>query len=131
MIRQCVLFFPHFHSQSTCLLMSSICTLYSPVNANRRFGGTCHLYFQGVTENQTRKQREVGIKLAACASTLKMEATCSYETSVDFLRTAWCYTSEDITLHTHSCENLKSCIIISCLSFLSLFLPVYFLSLLI
>jgi hypothetical protein len=42
--------------------------------------------------------------------TLKMEATFSSKTSVDFRRTTWCYIPEDRTLHNHCCENLKSCI---------------------
>jgi hypothetical protein len=35
------------------------------------------------------------------SSTLNMEATCYYETSVDFQETAQLY-------HNHGCENLKS-----------------------
>jgi hypothetical protein len=98
------------------------------MKVNRRFGGTCHLHFQDITVIKTRNQHEAGIKLAACTSTLKME-TCSSETSVGFLRTTQCYT----TLHTHSCEKLKSCILISCFLyfFTSFFLPFSFLSLLI
>jgi hypothetical protein len=42
------------------------------------------------------------------SSTLKMEATCSSETSVDFQRTTQRYNPEDKTLHNHRCENLKS-----------------------
>jgi hypothetical protein len=41
-------------------------------------------------------------------SKLKMEATCSFETSVDFRRTTRRYIPEDIPLHIHRCENLKS-----------------------
>jgi hypothetical protein len=44
----------------------------------------------------------------AYSSTMKTEATCSSETSVDFQRTTQCYIAEDRTLHTHRCENLKS-----------------------
>jgi hypothetical protein len=40
--------------------------------------------------------------------TLKMEATCSSETSVDSQRTTLHYIPEDRTLHNHRCENLKS-----------------------
>jgi hypothetical protein len=39
---------------------------------------------------------------------LKMEATCSHETSVDFQRTTRSYIPEDWNLHNHRCENLKS-----------------------
>jgi hypothetical protein len=41
-------------------------------------------------------------------STLKMEAICSSETSVDTQRTTRRYIPEDGTLHNHRCENLKS-----------------------
>jgi hypothetical protein len=44
-------------------------------------------------------------------STLKMEAICSSETSVDTQRTTRCYIPEDGSLHTHRCENLKSCFV--------------------
>jgi hypothetical protein len=38
---------------------------------------------------------------------LKIEETCSSETSVDFQRTTRRYIPEGITLHIHPCENLK------------------------
>jgi hypothetical protein len=41
-------------------------------------------------------------------STLKMEAICSSETSVDFQRTTRPYILEDTTLHNHRRENLKT-----------------------
>jgi hypothetical protein len=44
----------------------------------------------------------------ASGSTLKMEATCSSEMSVDFQRNILRYIPEDRTLHNHSSENLKS-----------------------
>jgi hypothetical protein len=44
----------------------------------------------------------------AYPSNLKMEATCSSETSADFQWTTWGYTPEDRTLHNHRCENLIS-----------------------
>jgi hypothetical protein len=49
------------------------------------------------------------ISCLAYPSTLKMEVTCSTETSVDFQRTTWRYIPEDRTLHNHRCENVKSC----------------------
>jgi hypothetical protein len=49
---------------------------------------------------------------SAYSSTLKMEATYSSETLVDFQRTTQCHIPEDITLHNHFCENLKSYILI-------------------
>jgi hypothetical protein len=41
-------------------------------------------------------------------STLKMEAICSSETSVDTQRTTQRYIPEEGTLHNHRCENLIS-----------------------
>jgi hypothetical protein len=41
-------------------------------------------------------------------SALETEAICSPETSVDFQWTTLRYIAEDITLHNHRCENLKS-----------------------
>jgi hypothetical protein len=40
--------------------------------------------------------------------TLKMEATCSSETSADFQWTTRRYTPDDRTLDNHRCENLES-----------------------
>jgi hypothetical protein len=45
--------------------------------------------------------------LMAYSLTLKMEATCSSKTSVDFQWTILHYIPEDRTLDNHSCENLK------------------------
>jgi hypothetical protein len=44
----------------------------------------------------------------AYSSTLKMEMTCSSETSVEFYRTTLRWFTEDGTFHNHRCENLKS-----------------------
>jgi hypothetical protein len=49
--------------------------------------------------------------LASCFAyslTLKMEVTCSSETSVGFQRTTRLYTPEDKILHNHRHEKLKS-----------------------
>jgi hypothetical protein len=48
------------------------------------------------------------VSYVAYASTLKMEATYSSETLVDFQWTTRRYISENIILHNHRCENLKS-----------------------
>jgi hypothetical protein len=48
---------------------------------------------------------------SAYSSTLKMETTCSSETSVDFKQTIRRYIPEDSTLHNHRSENLKSYIL--------------------
>jgi hypothetical protein len=61
------------------------------------------------------KTIDAGACLLACwflaeliSSTLKMEAICSSETSVDTQRTTRPYIPEVDTLHNHHCENLKS-----------------------
>jgi hypothetical protein len=84
-------------------------TSCSPFKVNRRFRGTCRLHLQGQWIIQTRNQRESrwqaepylppASKLA-CSSTLKKEATCFSETSVEFQRTTWAC--------SHLCEDLKS-----------------------
>jgi hypothetical protein len=48
---------------------------------------------------------------------LKMEETCSSETSVDFQQTTWHDIPEDRSLHNHRCESFKSYIVFKyCLS---------------
>jgi hypothetical protein len=42
------------------------------------------------------------------SSTLKTEATCSSETSVDFQWTKRRYIPDDTSLHNNRCENLKA-----------------------
>jgi hypothetical protein len=44
----------------------------------------------------------------ACSWTLKMEAICSSETSVGTQLTTRRFIPEDLSLHNHRCENLKS-----------------------
>jgi hypothetical protein len=48
------------------------------------------------------------VSCSAYSSTLKMEAICSSETSVDFQRTTRRYIPEDSNIYNHRCENLKS-----------------------
>jgi hypothetical protein len=67
----------------------------SPLKVNRRFGGTCRIHLQGRRINQARNQHE-SCSLAY-SSTLKMEATCFSETSVDFQQTTRHYIPEDRT----------------------------------
>jgi hypothetical protein len=55
------------------------------------------------------------VSCSAYSSTLKMEGTRSFETSVDFQRITWRYTPENRALHNHRCENPKS--------YISLILP--------
>jgi hypothetical protein len=49
------------------------------------------------------------VSCLAYSYTLKMEAICFSETSVDSQWTTWYYILEEITLHNHVCENVKSC----------------------
>jgi hypothetical protein len=49
------------------------------------------------------------VSCLAYSSVLKMEATCSSETSVDSQWTTRRCISEERTLLNHSCQNLKSC----------------------
>jgi hypothetical protein len=52
------------------------------------------------------------VSCLAYSSTLKMEAKCSSEVSVDFRRTTRRYTPEDGTLDNHRFESLKSCVLV-------------------
>jgi hypothetical protein len=82
-------------------------TACSPVRFNRRFGGTYRLHLQGWKISLARNRSEDEWQ-ASYSSTLKMEAICSSETSLDTQRTTRRYIPEDGTLHNHRCENLKS-----------------------
>jgi hypothetical protein len=67
----------------------------------------CQVVKRCITEN--------ALTLVSClaySSTLKMEAKCFSETLVDFQRTTRRYIPEDSSLHTHRCENLKTCQIV-------------------
>jgi hypothetical protein len=49
-------------------------------------------------------------RLISCltySSTVKMEAACSSETSVDFQHTTWCYIQENITIQAYDCWNIQ------------------------
>jgi hypothetical protein len=48
------------------------------------------------------------VSLLACSSTWKLEATCLYETSVDFQWTTRRYIPKDRTLHNHRCDDMQS-----------------------
>jgi hypothetical protein len=78
----------------------------SPLKVNRRFGEKRRLHLQGRRVSQKINLSEA--LLATCltllyrltySSTVKMEAICSSETSVDFQRTTRRYIPEDRTLH--------------------------------
>jgi hypothetical protein len=80
----------------------------SLLNVNQRFGGTYRLHLQD-RKNKLSKNPDDLLSLWVLAqlsfSTLKMEAICSFETSVDTTRH---YIPEEGTLRDHCCENLKS-----------------------
>jgi hypothetical protein len=75
----------------------------SPLKVNWSFRGTYRFHLQDRRISRARYQWESRwqAKLVSCSaysSTLKMEALCSSETSVDFQRTTWHYTPKDNTL---------------------------------
>jgi hypothetical protein len=76
-------------------------TLFCPLKAS--WGGYITSNFK-VARNSMKQ-----VESRTYSSTLKMEAACSSRTSVDCQWTTQRYTAEDITLHNHCCENLKSC----------------------
>jgi hypothetical protein len=117
-----------FEVLTAVLMKSSVLwgiTPCSPLKVNRRFGGTCRLHLQGRrTSKQETNVKQVASRVIlcnpkfrqvdcsawyltcftlvswlACYLTLKMEATCSSESSVDFQRTTRRYIPEDKTLH--------------------------------
>jgi hypothetical protein len=78
-------------------------TPFSPLKVSRRFVGTyCH-DLQGLLATCWML-----VSCLSYSSTLKMEATCSPGTSVDFQRASRRHIPEDRTLHNHRCQNLKS-----------------------
>jgi hypothetical protein len=70
----------------------------------------CKLYSYRSRNLKSNKDTFVTVLVSylAYASTLKMEAICSFEISVDTQRNTRCYIPEDGTLRNHLCENLKS-----------------------
>jgi hypothetical protein len=62
--------------------------------AERALTAACHLLAHWFAEH--------------ISSTLKMEAICSSEMSVETQRTTRRHIPEDDTIHNHRCENLKS-----------------------
>jgi hypothetical protein len=87
----------------------------SPARVSRRSGATCCLRPHGRRISQSRNQyeAEMGVacfKLVTClvySSTMKMEAICSSDTSVDCHLTTRCYTAGDRIDRNHRCEKLK------------------------
>jgi hypothetical protein len=96
-------------------------TSCSPLKINRNFEGTCCHHLHGRRISQARYKHEVLLAtffmLVSCLAyfwTLKMEATCSCETSLDFQRTTQSYILEDKMLCSgntdvrHICEEIRS-----------------------
>jgi hypothetical protein len=80
-------------------------TPFRASEVNWCFEGIYHLRLQGKI-GQARIQRDESSKIVwylAYFSTMKMEATCSFETSVDFQQAAWRYIPEERTLHSQRC----------------------------
>jgi hypothetical protein len=71
----------------------------TPLKINGSFEGVGRLHIQFATCFTLASS-------LAYSSTLKLEAMCSTETSVDFQRTPQCYMIEDRTLHNHFCETV-------------------------
>jgi hypothetical protein len=90
-----------------------------PLKVNRQFKEIC-LHLQGCRVNQVRNHHEAGRKLVLDYSlTLKIETTCSTETSADSLRTRGHYIPEDsssIRVLVIVSELLK-CIVFDCFIF--------------
>jgi hypothetical protein len=77
-------------------------TPYSLVKVNLSFRGTYCIRLQVQRISHARNQHEADSKHS------KVEAIYSSEMSVDFQQTTRRYISDDTTLHSHLCENLKS-----------------------
>jgi hypothetical protein len=84
--------------KSSVFLDITPCSL---LKVNRHFGRTYHLRLQFAT-------CFILVSCMAYSLILKMEATCSSETSAGFRWTTWHYIQDHRTLHNHCCENLKS-----------------------
>jgi hypothetical protein len=91
----------------TAVVMKSIIfwdiTPCSPMKVNRRSGGTYRLHLQGRRISWAKTQQSLApaftlVSCSAYSSSLKTEAICFSETSVDFQLTTWYYIPEDGTL---------------------------------
>jgi hypothetical protein len=73
--------------KNSCIFLDI--ALCSPLKVNRSFGGMCRLHLQFCFPRAFML-----LYFVACPSTLKLEVTCSSETSVDFQRTTRCHNTE-------------------------------------
>jgi hypothetical protein len=80
----------------------------SPPEVNQRFGGTCNFHIQGSSMKQEKVTSFMLVVCLAYILTMKLEATCSSETSDDFQRNTRRYIPENRTLNNRRCVNLKS-----------------------
>jgi hypothetical protein len=82
----------------------------NPLKVNRHFGGKLRLHHQSRKISQATLLATFFMPISSLAysSTLKMDAICSSETSIDFQQTTWCYIFEDRT--DISEENVASVI---------------------
>jgi hypothetical protein len=78
------------------------------MKVNRRFGGTSSGPMNKPRKKPAWNKILMLVSCLAYTSSLKIEATHSSKTSVDFWRNKWSYISEDRTLYNHRYENLKS-----------------------
>jgi hypothetical protein len=74
----------------------------SLLKVNQRFGGIYRLQVASLPPAFTP------VSCLAYFSTLKIQAICSSEMSVDFQWTTQHYIPEDSTVYNHCCENLES-----------------------
>lgn len=84
----------------------------SPLKDDQNFWARCCLDLQVSRVNQARTQHEAKLlSYLTYSSGLKIEATCSSETSVDFEQTTQCIIPEDGTLQQHpSFSKLQICL---------------------
>jgi hypothetical protein len=84
-------------------------TRRSPLKVNRRFEGTYRLHLQGRRICRARNQHEAKLCLLHAGFLLdfffkpEVGGDISFETSIDFQRTARCYIPEDRTLKKFKC----------------------------
>jgi hypothetical protein len=109
---QKIILYKLFWSEEFCLLRYN--TVQS-IGVDREFGRTCRFHLQSCSVSRARNNQQAKpipcFVLVSCLfyfATLKTDATCSSETSVDFQRTTWRSTPEDISLYDHRSENLRS-----------------------
>jgi hypothetical protein len=98
----------------TCKEKSARSTYPSAGNFQKYSFQSCSQYKEFEASDRVRSFHTYACHLLArwlaepISSTLKMEAICSSETSVETQRTTQRHIPEDDTLHNHRCDNLKS-----------------------